>query len=55
VVNFGEIPAGKLGCWRSLLREAGGEKVNSINASKLLHNFFSIFLGPLAFLVHKIN
>jgi hypothetical protein len=28
-VNFREIPHGKPACWRSLLREAGGEKVNT--------------------------
>jgi hypothetical protein len=27
VVNFQEIPDGKPACWRSLLREAGSEKV----------------------------
>jgi hypothetical protein len=28
VVDFPEIPRGMPACWRSLLREAGGEKVN---------------------------
>jgi hypothetical protein len=29
VVNFWQIPPRKLACWRSLLREAGGEKVKA--------------------------
>jgi hypothetical protein len=30
VVNFREIPPGKLACWRTLLREAGGERSKPI-------------------------
>jgi hypothetical protein len=40
VVNFLEIPPQKLACWRSLLREAGGEKVNHTQGmifSKITH------------------